>query len=761
MSIWVENLTANLRANTRRLTIVGVVLMAAVGLPASNVFGAANACSALFSTNSISPGEQSRTYLQVNNDGTNAINWIKVTRSTADYTIVGASSVDWTANATSSYVVYTGSTLTAGAAYNKLLIQIQAGSNEGASSSWSVQVSGDPGGSNPFSCDDAGLDMSVNDGIGPGVSDVTVANLSSKSATVTWSTDEPATSKLNYGRNNQYGTSSSISNALVTSHSVTISGLTPATGYHFQVVSADGAGNETTSGDNTFLTGVVGFDVVVGTKTLPPTTKVPIILSPSAEKQPPTVSVTSSIAKILKAAPVVQGVADDNVAIAEIQYSTDGGKNWLPVDNSTGLGTKHAVFSFTPLLPQDDNYELIVQAIDTSGNTGNTQAVSLVIDRLPPLVGGNLVSVGPQIIQPSKDGTLLALAGVDQKITLSAVGGPIRITIQATIAATQKGKKPYSENFTLTQSEDTGLWSGVAGFTRSGTYNLVANAIDGAGNKTTRDLNAVYVSPPGRTLDDSTQKAVSASVTAYYLEPETQSWTVWDAAAFGQTNPQRTNSKGAFNMLLPAGTYYLQVKAAGYHTFVSSIFTVKQATPFTSSLQLRPMRGLHVGSHYLSWPNFGVQHVTPGSGQAKVATVTAKNQSDLINKPAPDFSLMDTTGAVVRTADLLGRPTVISINSIWSPTTAEQLAVLSGLQANREINVVPIALQDNLSRVQTYTAISDVKLRWLVDPESKLSDSYKVHSLPTQYFLDRKGIIRHVVVGTLSKQQMLNLLTEF
>ena len=76
---------------------------------------------------------------------------------------------------------------------------------------------------------------------------------SDTSATVTWTTDEPATSQVNYGTTTGYGSASS-SAALVTSHSITLTGLTAETTYHFQIQSTDSLANTATSSDQTFIT---------------------------------------------------------------------------------------------------------------------------------------------------------------------------------------------------------------------------------------------------------------------------------------------------------------------------------------------------------------------------------------------------------------------------------------------------------------------------------------------------------------------------
>ena len=72
-------------------------------------------------------------------------------------------------------------------------------------------------------------------------------------AVVTWSTDEPSTSLVEYGRTANLGSERNES-ALVSDHSVEISGLTPGTTYSLRVGSTDGAGNAAQSSISTFAT---------------------------------------------------------------------------------------------------------------------------------------------------------------------------------------------------------------------------------------------------------------------------------------------------------------------------------------------------------------------------------------------------------------------------------------------------------------------------------------------------------------------------
>lgn len=111
-----------------------------------------------------------------------------------------------------------------------------------------------------------------------------VANITGSSATITWTTDEIASSEVQYGTTSSYGSSASVG-GLVTAHVVTLTGLTPDTTYHYRAVSTDGCGHGPTySSDQTFTTGPSAIDLSGWTLkqytssqsfTLPPGTTLP------------------------------------------------------------------------------------------------------------------------------------------------------------------------------------------------------------------------------------------------------------------------------------------------------------------------------------------------------------------------------------------------------------------------------------------------------------------------------------------------------
>jgi hypothetical protein len=80
----------------------------------------------------------------------------------------------------------------------------------------------------------------------PVISELSVSYPTETSLVITWTTDEPATSRVEYGETEAYGTMVA-SVKMTTDHAITLSGLIPGVTYHVKVRSEDSAGNEAVS----------------------------------------------------------------------------------------------------------------------------------------------------------------------------------------------------------------------------------------------------------------------------------------------------------------------------------------------------------------------------------------------------------------------------------------------------------------------------------------------------------------------------------
>jgi hypothetical protein len=89
-------------------------------------------------------------------------------------------------------------------------------------------------------------------GGGPTISNISVTS-STTSATVAWTTNVAANSRVDYGLTPSYTVTNSNS-TLVTTHSLSLTGLTCATTYHYKITSVDGSANSSSTADSTFAT---------------------------------------------------------------------------------------------------------------------------------------------------------------------------------------------------------------------------------------------------------------------------------------------------------------------------------------------------------------------------------------------------------------------------------------------------------------------------------------------------------------------------
>lgn len=101
-----------------------------------------------------------------------------------------------------------------------------------------------------FSTD--GLDI-----VAPAIGGVQVTQVTSTSATIRWTTDEPSDSRVDFGPTTAYG-ASVFDAARVTTHELTLPNLAPNSGYHVRLMSRDAAGNQGASSDFTLTTSGAG-----------------------------------------------------------------------------------------------------------------------------------------------------------------------------------------------------------------------------------------------------------------------------------------------------------------------------------------------------------------------------------------------------------------------------------------------------------------------------------------------------------------------
>jgi hypothetical protein len=184
----------------------------------------------------------------------------------------------------------------------------------------------------------------------PSISSVATNSVKTSSASITWVTDVASTSQVEYGTTTSYGSSTAVNNAIVTSHTQSLSGLASSTLYHYRVHSKSTSGVEGISGDFAFVT------------------------SNGSDTVPPTVSISSPTSgATLLGSVTVSANASDNLAIAGVQFLLD----------SANLGSELTSIpysvSWDTTTTTDGSHTLTARARDAAGNTAASSAVAVSV----------------------------------------------------------------------------------------------------------------------------------------------------------------------------------------------------------------------------------------------------------------------------------------------------------------------------------------------------------------------------------------------
>jgi hypothetical protein len=529
----------------------------------------------------------------------------------------------------------------------------------------------------------------------PVISEMTVA-AGPSTATIGWRSDVDSNGSVDYGTTSGYG-SSKAGQTGVQSHSVTLTGLTPETTYHYRVSSTTDNGSTITT-DNTFVTAVAGTTTVttntvtnVVTNTNTQTINQTVIL---ADKSKPTVNVSTKIQKTYKEAPIIEGKVVDtgaiNAGIAKIQYSIDDGKNWLMVEEPNGA--RSASFNFVPEIYDDGNYVLLVKATDLTGNTGVSSKQTLVIDRLPPKVIHSVWRVGPIVLSAPYP----LLPGVTTNVSIQAIGGVIELSLLIN-----------EQEYKFNKNSENGLWEGEVkiewGSNPVLQYSgvpVIVRARDGGRNKIEEKMGEISL--PAQAGEKVKQ---DVNVTVYRYDEMTKRFKKWNGAIYGQNNPKL----GKFDWFLPEGKYYFKESLKRYQSGVTEIFEIQKPSIVSVFGQLEKW----------SIANFW-----------RSKKLAVSNSGSLISKN--DEQLVGRVSKWVEDSEYRGKEFNLNIVASWDPGFA---TILSGLKTG-DLVIVPGANQSSMDLVKMRGGYS---IDLIGDPDGTILDDFKETVLPVSININRRG----------------------
>lgn len=128
-----------------------------------------------------------------------------------------------------------------------------------------------------------------------------------------------------------------------------------------------------------------------------------------------------------------------------------------------------------------------------------------------------------------------------------------------------------------------------------------------------------------------------------------------------------------------------------------------------------------------------------------------------IGNLAPEFTLTTLDGQTVSLAELRGKPVVLNYWVTWCVPCREEMPSIEAIQ-NEYIDQGLVVLsvngtkQDSLGDVKELVQELGISFPVLLDEKESVYNSYRVLFMPTSFFIDSRGVIQDIVLGSTSEE---------
>lgn len=130
----------------------------------------------------------------------------------------------------------------------------------------------------------------------------------------------------------------------------------------------------------------------------------------------------------------------------------------------------------------------------------------------------------------------------------------------------------------------------------------------------------------------------------------------------------------------------------------------------------------------------------------------------VVGEPAPDFHAITFDGREISLADFKGRVLVINLWATWCVPCRLELPLLDtyyGLQKKVGLEVIAVATEDSVSPRELRKVAAEANIPFI----RSIQGPYKtLNAVPTNYVIDRKGIVRYAKAAAFSLDDLNGLL---
>lgn len=127
-----------------------------------------------------------------------------------------------------------------------------------------------------------------------------------------------------------------------------------------------------------------------------------------------------------------------------------------------------------------------------------------------------------------------------------------------------------------------------------------------------------------------------------------------------------------------------------------------------------------------------------------------------IGNLAPDFTLQTIEGQPVTLSDFTadgGMPVVLNFWATWCPPCRVEMPYFenAGRLYDGEVAILGLNQAESGETMAAFARERGLTYPLLIDADMKVNNLYGVLNLPTTIFIDKNGVVREVLIGTISQ----------
>lgn len=117
---------------------------------------------------------------------------------------------------------------------------------------------------------------------------------------------------------------------------------------------------------------------------------------------------------------------------------------------------------------------------------------------------------------------------------------------------------------------------------------------------------------------------------------------------------------------------------------------------------------------------------------------------------APDFQLETIDGQKISLHEFNGKPVLVNFWAIWCRPCIEEMPIIQERYQQHYPDFVVLAIEESGNSVGLRDYIAESNFSFLVlAGDRSVARQYNIYSYPTSIFIDERGVIKSMVVGSL------------